>query len=62
MTTTTSKGSTMSTQEKADRIAAYFAYHRANGLTVDESIDHIASGLKIERDTVLVAIHYALTH
>lgn len=52
----------MTTAEKTARIAAYYAHHRDNGLSADEAIAHVAAGLGIERDTVLVAIHYFLTH
>ena len=52
----------MTTAEKTAKIAAYYVHHRDNGLSADEAIAHIAAGLDVERETVLVAIHYFLTH
>lgn len=52
----------MTTAEKSAKIAAYFVHHRSNGMSANEAIDHIANGLHINRDTVLVAIHYFMTH
>ncbi len=50
----------MSTQERADKIAAYFVLHRSRGMSVEEALQHISSDLGIPRDAVLVAIHYSL--
>lgn len=62
MIKTTTQEPQMTTYEKSAKIASYYVHHTSNGLSAEKAIDHIASGLDVERGTVIVAIHYFMTH